>query len=418
MDIKNYKPKGDKKNSDYFNEYLIKIYDRRTASGLDELIGDMLAVLIQVNPGDLLNYLSELYMMTPYRIQNCFINETHKTILLKNKEINGPHMFVMEALSEKFIDNFTRFNLLYPNSLDKPNARYIGEIFYSKNLKETKKILESHNFSFINDLQTSNIFFYQENLIMTQPSDITCNCVGYSNQEMSNISHLQVGNRYQLSPKELNVLKKIEDYVESTKINGLIKGIDHLATRIFSYERENALLEFLCLSNYYYWGAYNIHAMNSSTNVTRVQHGNDILSPAKVFTANNTPYMLNSFENLPMPTEQFVKNYGKRLHHIAYEVLDGNYSPDLKNIDYVVQTIHQHGIEFLSNIFGECTDIPDLKQIFSKHSHYSLLITEYVERCMKFDGFFSKENVAELTEAAGKDEELLHHIQNKGLLGD
>ena len=25
MDIKNYKPKGDKKNSDYFNEYLIKI---------------------------------------------------------------------------------------------------------------------------------------------------------------------------------------------------------------------------------------------------------------------------------------------------------------------------------------------------------------------------------------------------------
>ena len=75
MDIKNYQPQGDKKNSDYFSEYLIKIYDRRTKSGLDELIDNMLAVVIQVDAGDLLNYLSELYIMTPYRIQNCFTNQ-------------------------------------------------------------------------------------------------------------------------------------------------------------------------------------------------------------------------------------------------------------------------------------------------------------------------------------------------------
>jgi len=36
------------------------------------------------------------------------------------------------------------------------------------------------------------------------------------------------------------------------------------------------------------------------------------------------------------------------------------------------------------------------------------LITEYVERCHKFKGFFTKQNVASLTEAAGKDERYEH----------
>jgi len=66
------------------------------------------------------------------------------------------------------------------------------------------------------------------------------------------------------------------------------------------------------------------------------------------------------------------------------------------------------GVPFLAHIVGECKDEPDLKQIFSKHSKYSLLISEYVERCHKFKGFFTKQNVASLTEAAGKDERYEH----------
>jgi hypothetical protein len=176
---------------------------------------------------------------------------------------------------------------------------------------------------------------------------------------------------------------------------------------VLANEREDAILEFLSLSNYYFWGAYQITEMNSSTNVNRVLHGDDIRSPAKVFTANNTPYMVNSFENLPMPTENFVRNYGRRLHHMAYEVVDGDAIAGQKNIDYVVRCLHDDAdIAFLADIFGECNDIPDLKQIFSKHSAYSILITEYVERCHQFDGFFTKSNVADLTAAAGLDEEI------------
>ena len=126
--------------------------------------------------------------------------------------------------------------------------------------------------------------------------------------------------------------------------------------------------------------------------------------------------MVNTFKNLPMPTETFVRNYGRRLHHIAMEIMDGDHGKDGKNIDFVINLLrNKKNVEFLAEIFGACADTPDLKQIFSKHSKYSILITEYVERCHGFDGFFAKENVAALTAAAGLDESLVSSNKNMGL---
>ena len=192
-------------------------------------------------------------------------------------------------------------------------------------------------------------------------------------------------------------------------VDSLILGVDHMATRILAGEREDAILEFLTMSNYYFWGAYNIADQNSSTNVNRNPYvDDDKKSPAKVFTANNTPSFVNSFENLPMPTEDFVRNFGKRMHHVAYEVVDGDHASGEKNVDFVVDTLKDDGVAFLAHVVGECKDEPNLKQIFSKHSAYSILITEYVERCFGYEGFFTKSNVAELTKAAGEDERYHH----------
>ena len=47
-----------------------------------------------------------------------------------------------------------------------------------------------------------------------------------------------------------------------------------------------------------------------------------------------------------------------------------------------------------------------LKQIFSSASEHSSLIIEYVQRFGNFAGFFTKKNVAELTHAAGVEEQL------------
>ncbi len=124
---------------------------------------------------------------------------------------------------------------------------------------------------------------------------------------------------------------------EEHGIKGLVLGVDHAATRILAGDREHALLEYLTVVPYYFWGAYNIHEMNSSTNVTRHPDiGDDKKSPARVFTANNTPSIVNSFDNLPMPTEDFVRNFGRRMHHLAMAVIDGHVV-DEKNVDYVVR---------------------------------------------------------------------------------
>ena len=413
-----YHPKGDKKNSEYFDTYKEKIYQRRRASGLEDLYGDMCAIVVQVQTGDALKYLGELYAMMPYRYRASYISDTHKFYCLVNNE-QSPAFIIMEPLNPDFKDDITRLNKMYPNSREKCNARYVGEIFKTADINETRKILMDQDFNFHQADMTENKFYCNEHILFTRLSDFTYNCVGYTQDNIFDFDSLQLGQRFYLTKEQEQALERCQQFSQDRGLDGLMKGVDHMATRILAGEREDAILEFLCLSNYYFWGAYNISDMNSSTNVNRVPHGNDIRSPAKVFTANNTPFMVNSFENLPMPTENFVRNYGRRMHHIAIEIVDGDHATGVKNIDYTVGVLKDEmHIGFLANVFGECKDKPDLKQIFSKHSPYSILITEYVERCHNFDGFFTKDNVAALTEAASLDEEVKPQHEKNHIVGD
>ena len=143
---------------------------------------------------------------------------------------------------------------------------------------------------------------------------------------------------FQLNPDEL---KKADEFSISKGFDKLMLGVDHMATRILSSDRECAILECISMTNYYFWGAFNIKDMNSSTNVTRHPSvKSDRHSPAKVFTANNTPYFVNAFNGSPMPTEDFVRNVGPRMHHIAQEIIDGKFATgeELKNIEKKIDT--------------------------------------------------------------------------------
>jgi hypothetical protein len=104
---------------------------------------------------------------------------------------------------------------------------------------------------------------------------------------------------------------------------------------------------------------------------------------------------------LPSPTETFVRNYGPRLHHIAVEVKDGQ-RDGKEYIDIVVDAISGQGKGFLLETIGSRSE--GLKQIFSSASDFSSLIIEYVQRFGDFQGFFTKDNVAQLTYAAGQEE--------------
>ena len=408
FDLLTYKHVGDKKNSEFFEEYRLKIYERRLSCGLDQLLGKMRGIVIQVETGDAQAYLQELYLMSPYRFAAAYRSETHNIYVLISAA-RFPRMLVIEPLSADFEDDVKRLNMVYPLARAKPNARYIGEIFHTSDKQETAKILESHNVRFEYPGDTENSLYTLDAFLFSIPSDFTYNRVAYSDADFEDYDALQLGSRFELSAAQMAKLEAQAELGRQAGIHDLLTGVDHMATRVLAGEREDAILEFLTMSNYYFWGAYSIQEMNSSTNVNRNHNVlDDKESPAKVFTANNTPSFVNSFENLPMPTEDFVRNYGRRMHHIAYEVTDGDHPSGVKNVDYVVGELGTLGVPFLAHVVGECKDDPDLKQIFSKHSKYSLLITEYVERCHKFKGFFTKQNVASLTAAAGNDERYDH----------
>ena len=408
IDVTTYEPKGDKKNSEYFDEYRGKIYERRIKSGLSELLGEMQAIFVQVDTGHGVDYIVELTVMTAYRLEGTYVSDTHRAFVMMSKP-EYPRTVILEPLDPNYVDDLTRRNMLYPMSRQTPNARYLGEVFRCKDVGETRKVLEAQYIRFIYPGEWPNKLFTGANLTFTFPSDYTSNKVGYCDRDIEEIDAEDLGKKSELPPSDRKKLDAALKFSADKGLDRLILGVDHCATRILAGEREDGLLELLTCTPHYFWGAYNIASMNSSTNVTR--NGNvddDKKSPAKVFTANNIPSYANSFENLPMPTEDFVRNYGRRMHHIAHEVLDGDHASGIKNIDYVVNTLKEYGVGFLAHVVGECKDKPDLKQIFSKHSKYSVLITEYVERCHHFDGFFTKTNVADLTAAAGADERFKH----------
>ena len=49
---------------------------------------------------------------------------------------------MLEPLSPTYVDNVTRWNMLYPMARKKPNARYIGEIYKAENCKAVRDALE------------------------------------------------------------------------------------------------------------------------------------------------------------------------------------------------------------------------------------------------------------------------------------
>lgn len=404
--IKKIQRQGDKRNSDFFENYLPKIYDRREALGLDELLGGIQALVIQVNHGETLKYLMELYLMTPYRFYKGYIGDTHKVYILKNKP-DYPFYIVLEPLAKDYSDNFTAIDTLYPRAKEKSNVRYIGEIYHSKKAKESSKILAAQEIRFQDRKEIKNQFLANKEFFVSDLSYYTNNTITYTENDFKDFDSLKFGEPFTLTREEEGQLSKVDEVHHHFGLDNLVMGIDHMATRVLSNEREDAILELLSMTNYYFWGSYNIEDSNSSTNICRNPNiTNELHSPAKVFTANNTPFYVKTIDNLPSPTEDFVRNMGKRMHHIAYEVTDGAREDGTKNIDYVVGKLMSEKIPFLAQIIGECRDFPDLKQIFSKSSQYSFLITEYVQRCQGFQGFFTKTNVAYLTKAAGEDEKL------------
>lgn len=399
MNSLQYARHGDKENSAFFEEYLQRLLEERDKLGMTEMVHEIDALMITVDPDHSISYINELCLMTPYHYLVTLESESHWTHVLRI-DLNSPDLLLREVKDPNFRGIFRALNEIYPVGSKKPNSRYMGEIIRVNNLHEVQKIQEAREFRFFspNDVRKLEL---PGNLAISKPSPYTHNIVAYMQRKPDDLRVYALG----MSTIRADVQEAYESaklLQEKLRIDDLILPVDHLATRVYSQNREVAILEYLSWSSYYFWGAYNIWDQNSSTNVTKSVHQlPESKSPAKVFTANNTPYFVNHLEKLPSPTETFVRNYGPRLHHMALAVKDGE-RDGIENIDFVVNAIAEQGKGFLLDVIGSKEQ--GLKQIFSNASEHSSLIIEYVQRYGDFDGFFTKENVAALTEAAGVEE--------------
>ena len=401
MNSLQYQRHGDKVNSPWFEDFLPKLLEDRDRIGLTDMIHEIDAMMITVEPGCSVAYISELALMTPYHYLVTLESETHWTHVLR-VDMNSPDILVREVRDPNTYGIFRSLNEVYPIGAHKPNSRYMGEIFRVTNLHEVVELQKKREIRFFNQNQIRKLEL-PGNIAIVKPSPYTHNIVGYWERPPEDIRVYALG--VSVINNDVN-----RGYIEAKEtqarlgLDKLIQPIDHLATRIYCQNREVAILEYLTLSSYYYWGSYDIASQNSSTNVTKSTHYSDErISPAKVFTAANHPYFVNHLVGLPSPTENFVRNYGPRLHHIALGVADGETNGQI-NIDYVVEAIRAKGKDFLLDVIGSREE--GLKQIFSSASEHSSLIIEYVQRFGDFDGFFTKQNVAELTHAAGVEENL------------
>lgn len=399
FDSNSFQRFGDKQNSAFFEEYLPRVLTERDRCGLTEMIGGIEALLISVEPGKSLEYIAELALMTPYHYLVTLDGPKHMTHVLRI-DMNSPDILLREIKDPDYTDLFRSLNDQYPVGARRPHSRYLGEILRVSSRLDVVAMQQEREFRFLTMGQLTELDL-PLNFSISKPSPYTQNVVGYMERPSDGIRVYQHGVSTIMADAQA-AYERGKIMQEHIGVKDMLMPIDHLATRVYSQNREAALLEYLALSSYYYWGSYDIKDQNSSTNVTKNVRGDpESMSPAKVFTANNLPYCVNHLDKLPSPTESFVRNYGPRLHHMALTVTDGQ-TNGMENIDFVVAAIASQGKRFLLDTVGSREE--GLKQIFSSASDYSSLIIEYVQRFDGFQGFFARDNVAHLTFAAGLEE--------------
>jgi hypothetical protein len=398
---------GDKLNSNQFEDLLVLLLEDRDRQGLTEAIRQIDALMITVEPGNSRAYVEELCLMSPYHYLVTLESESHDTHILRIN-MDAPDILVREVKDPNTRGIFRSLNEVYPIGAHKPNSRYMGEIFRVTNQHEVVELQKGREIRFFNQQQIRKLEL-PGNMALVKPSPYTHNIVGYWERPEADIRIYALGISVIRSDIQ-HGYERAKEQQQRLGLTDLLLPIDHLATRIYSQNREAAILEYLTLTSYYYWGSYDIANQNSSTNVTKsLNYPNELESPAKVFTAANTPWFVNHLVGLPSPTEAFVRNFGPRLHHIAVAVRDGHVG-NKANIDHVVDSLRECGQQFLLDVIG--SEQEGLKQIFSSASEYSSLIVEYVQRFGDFQGFFTRDNVANLTHAAGVDE-TLRQLQNE-----
>ena len=138
---------GDKQNSDFFEDCLLRLLDERDSSGLTEMIDQIDAIMITVDPGHAIRYVGELALMTPYHYLVTLESENHWTHILR-VDMNSPDILIREVKDRRIHGIFRSLNEVYPIGARKPNSRYMGEVLRVQDMHDVVECQQQREFRF------------------------------------------------------------------------------------------------------------------------------------------------------------------------------------------------------------------------------------------------------------------------------
>ena len=355
------------RNSDrYLKKKIPRVLEERKKAGLEGLVGGLEAVIINTELARQKSVVTELLRYTGMEYDHAFQDANFKTCVLKT---HGSADFLVRSRLHR-TNPFRGVNR-FPKSKILPNSRLETIVFGTNDLEKYVSIQKSRGVKFhTRDIvQTSNYSFIQ-----TKPSALTGNSIGFIQWKRKKGNYIDARSE---------VLDWHFDKPQKLHLKN-IGFLDHAATRVEAEDRDAAILEFMELTNYRFDFAIYVKPLNSITNVARLS-ASDF---AMVFTSGISSYVNDKSSG---PTEKFLHNYGRRVHHLAFRT---------KHIEDTFAAIKKDGMKFLIELVGSPSE--GLKQTFTQPSKNTFLVNEYIHRYGDFDGFFTKSNVTLLTAATDK----------------
>lgn len=354
-------------NDNRLRENAESIIELRKRNGLENLVGGLQCIIINTEPELQRPAVAELLRYTGFNYLTGFENDDIRAFILNANQSAD----IMITSRKKAQNNFLPFNQ-FPKSKKFPNTRLETFVFETKNLYRYTEIQKSLGVKFLTDeiVEAEGFLFIQ-----TLPSKFTGNSIGFIEWKGDKGAYSAFKGTKKL---DWNFEKPHRKYLSN------ISYLDHAATRVRAEDRDPAIIEFMSMTSYNFKFAIYVEELNSITNVARLQGEKFAL----VFTSGVSPYISDQDSG---PTEKYVHNYGPRVHHLAFNT---------ENIEYTFEALRQDGMEFLVNLVGSPEE--GLKQTFSVASPNTMIVNEYIHRYGNFDGFFTRSNVAILTGATGK----------------
>ena len=338
----------------------------RQDAGLDGLVGGLDSVILATETNNLVPAVFELLRYTGLAISEAFFDDDSQSYVLGLPGSASVIVRSREAAENPFF-GANRGRL----TASLPNTRLETFVFTTPDLLEYIRIQKERGVMFLTGSPLESKY---GSFIQTVPSPFTGNSLGFIEWKTGKKTYVLPGGTV-INP---DLVKPASSHLAD------IGGLDHAATRVRAQDRTAAILEFISLTNYHYdFGVY-VRSLNSITSVAR-REKDDF---AMVFTSGITPFSGTGDSG---PTEKFIRNYGTRVHHMAFRT---------ERIESTVSSLRRDGMEFLLDIVG--SEEEGLKQIFSEPSRNTLIVNEYIHRYGNFDGFFTRSNVEKLTEATGK----------------